>query len=169
MAPPCKFPVHSSAYGERRLTPTPRAPPGSNFARIHPTPICDTREIVSAANDSRDPEQALSREIRRPIWRTSEVLRAEDEFLATLVPAQAIPRPLETPGLLAQPVALQRRILHAWLRAHALPSIGYEEVEAVRALIAGPKAKTNLPAGWHARRRARKLFLEPPPGSGLSD
>jgi len=121
------------------------------------------RELIPAI------EQALGREIRRPIWRAAEVLRAEDEFLATFAPAQVAPGPLETPGLLAQPVALQRRILHAWLRAHALPSIGYEEVEAVRALIAGPKAKTNLPAGWHARRRARKLFLEPPSPPGLSD
>lgn len=114
-------------------------------------------------------EAALGREIRRPIWRAAEVLRAEDEVLAGLVPHLVLPEPLETAGLLAQPVALQRRILHAWLKAHALPGIGYEEVEAVRSLIAGPKAKTSLPAGWHARRRSRRLFLEPPAGPGLSD
>ena len=121
------------------------------------------RELIPAI------EQALGREIRRPIWRAAEILRAEDELLTTLVPTQALPAPLETPDLRAQPVALQRRILHAWLKAHAVPSIGYEEVEAVRALITGPKAKANLPAGWHARRRARQLFLEPPAGPGLSD
>jgi tRNA(Ile)-lysidine synthase len=114
-------------------------------------------------------EQALGRDIRRPVWRAAEVLRAEDELLAGLVKAQDLPVQLATPELLKQPVALQRRIVHAWLRARCVPNIGYEEVEAVRALIAGPKAKANLPAGWHARRRARKLFLEPPAGAGLSD
>jgi len=114
-------------------------------------------------------EQALGREIRRPVWRAAELLRAEDELLATLVTTQALPAQLDTPELLKQPVALQRRILHTWLRAQSVPNVGYEEVEAVRALIAGPKAKANLPAGWHARRRARKLFLEPPAAMGLSD
>jgi tRNA(Ile)-lysidine synthase len=107
-------------------------------------------------------ETALGREIRQPIWRAAEVLRAEDEFLASLLPAQVLPPELATPELAAQSVAMQRRTLHAWLKARAVPNIGFEEVEAVRSLLTGKKAKVNLPGGWHARRRARKLFLEPP-------
>jgi tRNA(Ile)-lysidine synthase len=114
-------------------------------------------------------EQALQREIRGPVWRAAEILRAEDEWLASLVPPGELPGDLETEELRAQPLALQRRRLHAWLKAHAVPNVGYEEVEAVRTLLDGRRAKVNLPAGWHARRRARKLFLEPPPGARDSD
>lgn len=121
------------------------------------------RELIPAI------EQALGREIRRPIWRAAEILRAEDEWLTSLVPPQKSPASLETAELRVQPIALQRRLLHAWLKSHAVPSIGYEEVEAVRALLAGRTAKANLPGGWHARRRAGKIFLESPKGAGLSD
>lgn len=106
--------------------------------------------------------EALGRDIRRPVWRAAEILRAEDEWLTSLIPAQEPSAELETAELRAQPLALQRRLLHAWLKSHAVPNVGYDEVEAVRALLTGRTAKANLPAGWHARRRARKLFLEPP-------
>lgn len=121
------------------------------------------RELIPAI------EQALGREIRRPIWRAADILRAEEDLIASLIPAQDLPAELDTPELAAQPVAVQRRWVHAWLKSHKVPGIGYEDVEAVRALLTGRKAKANLPAGWHARRRARKLFLEPPFSGGLSD
>ncbi len=108
-------------------------------------------------------ERALDREIRRPVWRAAEILRAEDELLAGLCANHELPAELATSELSAQPLALQRRLLHAWLKNHGVSNVGYEEVEAVRGLLTGPAAKTNLPGGWHARRRARKLFLEPPP------
>ncbi len=107
-------------------------------------------------------EQALGREIRRPVWRAAEVLRADDEFLTSLCTEHAWPAQPATGQILAQPLALQRRLLHAWLKAHGVPDVGYEEVETVRTLLTGRPAKVNLPGGWHARRRAQKLFLEPP-------
>jgi tRNA(Ile)-lysidine synthase len=111
-------------------------------------------------------EHAFDREIRRAIWRSAEILRAEDELLAAL--ASGTPPELDVPVLTSEPVALQRRRLHAWLRLHGVPDVGFTEVEAVRALLAGRPAKANLPGGWHARRRAKRLFLEPP-RRGLSD
>jgi len=108
-------------------------------------------------------ERALGREIRRPVWRAAEILRAEDELLTNLTASHDLPAELDTSELGAHPLAMQRRLVHAWLQSQAVPNVGYEEVEAVRALLAGRTAKANLPAGWHARRRARKLFLEPPP------
>jgi hypothetical protein len=63
---------------------------------------------------------------------------------------------------------LQRRRVHAWLQLHRVPDIGFTEVEAVRKLLHGRVAKANLPGGWHARRRAKRLFLESPHGR-LSD
>ena len=120
------------------------------------------RELIPAI------EQALDRDVRRSIWRAAEILRAEDDFITSMIPMQDLPPELNVPELLAQPLALQRRILHTWLRSQELPNIGFAEVEAVRALLDGRTAKTSLPGGWHARRRARKLFLEPPADTGLS-
>ena len=108
-------------------------------------------------------EQAFDRDIRRAIWRTAEILRAEDEFLDGLLGDEIIPAELSVPDLLAEPVALQRRRLHAWLKSRGVPNVGFAEVEAVRSLLTGRVAKTNLPGGFHARRRARKLFLDPAP------
>ncbi|MEI9894280.1 MAG: tRNA lysidine(34) synthetase TilS [Chthoniobacter sp.] len=111
-------------------------------------------------------EQAFGRDIRRSIWRSAEILRAEDELLADLL--GNIPPELNVPALAAEPVAVQRRRLRAWLKLHRVPEVGFVEVEAVRQLLAGRTAKVNLPGDWHARRRARRLFLEPP-RDGLSD
>jgi tRNA(Ile)-lysidine synthase len=106
-------------------------------------------------------EQTFGREIRHAVWRTAEILRAEDELLDGLLGTASPPEQLSVSELQAAPLALQRRRLHAWLRSWGVPNIGFAEVEAVRALLQGRTAKTNLPAGWHARRRAGKLFLEP--------
>jgi len=111
-------------------------------------------------------EQAFGREIRRAIWRSAEILRAEDELLGDLL--GDTPPELNVPALVAEPVAVQRRRLRAWLKLHSVPDVGFVEVEAVRKLLGGGTAKANLPGGWHARRRARRLFLEPPM-DGLSD
>jgi tRNA(Ile)-lysidine synthase len=111
-------------------------------------------------------EQAFGRDIRRAIWRSAEILRAEDELLADLL--GDTPRELNASALAAEPVAIQRRRLQAWLKLHGVADVGFAEVEAVRELLHGRTAKTNLPRGWHARRRAKRLFLEPP-HDGLSD
>jgi len=64
--------------------------------------------------------------------------------------------------LRAMPVAVQRRMLHEWLRACKTPDLGYDLVERVRALLdlANRVAKTNLPQDRHVRRRAGKIFIE---------
>lgn len=111
-------------------------------------------------------EKAYGREIRQAIWRSAEILRAEDELLGGVL--GVIQPELSVPTLLGEPVAVQRRRLQAWLQMHRIPDIGFAEVEAVRGLLQGSRAKANLPAGWHARRRAKRLFLEPP-RNGLSD
>jgi tRNA(Ile)-lysidine synthase len=113
-------------------------------------------------------EQAFGREIRQSIWRTAEVLREEDALLQSMVESDAPAAELSVPDLREHPVALQRRALHTWLRRRGVPNVGFEEIEKVRHLLAGRVAKTNLPGGWHARRREKKLFLEPPGRDGVS-
>jgi tRNA(Ile)-lysidine synthase len=107
-------------------------------------------------------EQAFGRDIRRSVWRAAEILRDEDDLLASQPALRDLPERLATAALLGLPVALQRRVIHAWLRAQGVGGVGFEEVESVRGLLAGRRAKVNLPGGLHARRRARQLFLEGP-------
>lgn len=111
---------------------------------------------------------AFGRDVRRAIWRAAEILRDEDDFLSTLPAVRHLPEELAVRELQEQPIALQRRRLHRWLRAGGIENVGFEEVEAVRALLSGPRAKTNLSGGWHARRKAGRVFLQPPPPGHVS-
>ncbi|HEY2343005.1 MAG TPA: tRNA lysidine(34) synthetase TilS [Chthoniobacteraceae bacterium] len=109
-------------------------------------------------------EKGFGREVRRAVWRAAEILGAEDELLTSLLPGhgeEGESRELEVDCLRLLPVALQRRKIYAWLRGNGVARVGYEAVEAVRALLTDHRrAKINLPGGIHARRRAGKLFLE---------
>ncbi len=111
-------------------------------------------------------EEVFGRDVRQALWRASAILQAEEEWLAALAQqagAEAMGPELAMPLLQSQAVALQRRRILAWLRGNAIPNAGFDQVEAVRSLLEpGPRrpAKVNLPGGWHARRRAKRLFLE---------
>jgi tRNA(Ile)-lysidine synthase len=102
----------------------------------------------------------FGREIRRSIWRAAEILSAENDFIEGLIDSPEAE--LSIPELRGMPLALQRRTLHAWLKKMHAPDVGFDEIEAIRALIAksATAAKINLPGGLHARRRAKKLFVE---------
>lgn len=103
-------------------------------------------------------ERSFARNVRQSIWRTAEMLRAEDELLRGQTPTFA--DELEVAPVRALPEALQRRLLHGWLHARGVRELGFEHVESVRAMLSGGRAKVNLAAGWHARRRAGRLFIE---------
>lgn len=103
----------------------------------------------------------FGREVRGAIWRSAEILREEDAFLAVQPGLEAAAgERLAVAEVRALPLALQRRLLSAWLRGRGLGEIGFEAVERVRGLLAGRVSKVNLPGGRHARRRAGWLFVE---------
>jgi tRNA(Ile)-lysidine synthase len=105
-------------------------------------------------------ERAFGRDVRRALWRTAEILRAESEVLEAMRPSGVGESTLALSTLRVLPLGLLRRRLHAWLRERSVPQVGFEEVERVRSLLDGGRAKINLPGGWHARRRAGRVFLE---------
>jgi tRNA(Ile)-lysidine synthase len=111
---------------------------------------------------------AFGRDVRPAVWRAAEILRDEDDFLGTLPAVLHPPPELSVRELRALPVALQRRLLHRWLKSAGIGQVGFTEVESVRALLDGPRAKANLAGGWHARRNTGRLFLQPPAGADLS-
>ena len=104
-----------------------------------------------------DPVPALAR--------AADLLAAEDDALEELVRIRAAATQLETRRLRREPVAIQRRWLRAWLRKRTGIECDYDTIERARSLALGTTApaKTNLPRGWHLRRRAGKLFVERPP------
>jgi len=104
-------------------------------------------------------EQALGPGFRKAIPRAAEILRAEEEWMSSFVPEPA--ENLSCRDLRGMPLALQRRTVHRWLKSSGVPECGWEETRRVLSLLdtTGP-AKTNLPGGLHARRRAGVLFLE---------
>ena len=102
---------------------------------------------------------ALGRDVRAALLRTTELLRAEDEFLSAQPELRGAPDALQVPLLRSLPLALQRRLIHLWLQRHAVGSIGFAEVESVRGLLDSRGAKVNLPGGLCARRREKRIFL----------
>lgn len=108
-------------------------------------------------------ERTLGRRIRETIWRTARVLAEEDAVLENLLLedfASVAQLPVERMREL--PIALQRRTIVRWLRARDVANVGYDLVEQVRRLfdrVEGP-AKVNLPRDRHARRRAKRVFIE---------
>ena len=102
----------------------------------------------------RSRESARAR-VRRAIGRAAEILRDEDEFLASLPGAHAQAGGTFREALArASPWRFSGGTIHGWLRASGVRAVGFEEVEAVRAMLTGRVREANLPGGWHARRRA---------------
>jgi tRNA(Ile)-lysidine synthase len=104
--------------------------------------------------------EAAGRRIDLAVWRAVAVLAGENDYFETLPEVREIPDELTVRRIRGLHEALQRRVIHGWLRKHAIESIGFAEVEAVRGLIEREApAKVNLPGGLHARRRAGKIFI----------
>jgi tRNA(Ile)-lysidine synthase len=104
-------------------------------------------------------EEVLGRDVRRALARTAEILRSEEEWISDL-PALRSDERLTVKVVAGLPLALQRRLLKAWLERGGIRDVGFDEIERVRSLLDGGTAKVNLPGARHARRRAGVLFLE---------
>ena len=105
-------------------------------------------------------EETFGRDVKRTLWRTAEVLAAEEEYLAAQTPAVS-GETLDAKAIKGLPVALQRRAVFAWLQRSGIADIAFDDVEAVRTLATELKpAKVNLAGKKHARRTTGKLRIE---------
>jgi tRNA(Ile)-lysidine synthase len=108
-------------------------------------------------------EKTLGRNIRQSIWRTA-MIAAEEEAWVESITTDVGPKDVDlvVEKLRVLPVALQRRAILKWLREQNITGVGYESIERVRSLLdpASRIAKINLPQDRHARRRAKKIFIE---------
>ncbi len=105
--------------------------------------------------------EIMQRDVRRAVWRAAEIHAAEDAYLSALPELTEISAQLSTDTLRSLPLAMQRRLIHRWLTAQGISSIGFDEVESVLALITTARAKVNLPGDLCARRRAGRIFIAP--------
>jgi tRNA(Ile)-lysidine synthase len=108
-------------------------------------------------------EKQLGRNVRATIWRAATIAAEEENFFEALLPDKLSKlTALAVKPLRAMPIAVQRRMLHEWLRARDVPDLSFDLVERVRALLdlSNRAAKTNLPQDRHVRRRAGQIFIE---------
>jgi tRNA(Ile)-lysidine synthase len=108
-------------------------------------------------------EKQLGRNVRGTIWRAAMIAAEEENFFEALLPDKLSKlTALAVKPLRAMPIAVQRRMLHEWLRARDVPDLSFDLVERVRALLdlSNGAAKTNLPQDRHVRRRAGQIFIE---------
>ena len=108
-------------------------------------------------------EKQLGRNVRGTIWRAATIAAEEENFFEALLPDKLSKlTALAVKPLRAMPIAVQRRMLHEWLRARDVPDLSFDLVERVRALLdlSNRAAKTNLPQDRHVRRRAGQIFVE---------
>ena len=108
-------------------------------------------------------ETQFGRPIRKSVWRAASIAAEEEGFFEELLPPDLTrSTQLEVEPLRAMPAAVQRRMVHEWLRAGDISNVSFDLVERVRALLdlSNRVAKTNLPGRLYARRRAGKIFVE---------
>jgi tRNA(Ile)-lysidine synthase len=110
-------------------------------------------------------EKLMDRPVKQTLLRTIELAAEESEFLRSLVPEMQNQPELDARELRKLPMAIQRRTIHGWLRHQKVKDCGFDDIEAVRALVYRTQvAKINLPRGVFCRRRAGRLFLQFPSG-----
>jgi tRNA(Ile)-lysidine synthase len=104
--------------------------------------------------------EVMGESYRSAILRAAEILRGEEEWIVSLMPATKLE--LDCKELRAMHSAMQSRVILRWLRECGVPEAGHAETRRVLSLldaVNGP-AKVSLPGNHHARRRSGVLFLE---------
>ena len=98
---------------------------------------------------------------RDAILRTATILAAEDDYLEMQAAPWAAGPTLNIEEINALPLALQRRVIHAWLRAHHFSDVGFAEVERVASLLNLEHAhQINLPNRRHAYRQGKEIYIK---------
>jgi len=106
-------------------------------------------------------EKLFGSSFRASIVRNAAIFADEEDFLSNLALPFAAHAELEVKILRQLHPAIQRRVLHAWLKNRGIEEPGFTEVARTASLLhaEGP-AKINLPGNRHARRKAGLLFVE---------
>jgi len=106
-------------------------------------------------------ERTLDRKICPSLWRCA-MIAAEEGPPENSGKSATAAGAIIVAELAALSIAAQRRVIAAWLRKNQISRVGFDLVERVRSLTEpnASTAKVNLPGARHARRRAKRLFIE---------
>jgi tRNA(Ile)-lysidine synthase len=108
-------------------------------------------------------EAVFQRPVRKSVLRICAIAQDEEDFIQSHVPDIWLEKELQVKALRTLPPALQRRVIYRWLVRHEIPDVGFNDVEAIRALLTQARpAKINLPGAAFCRRKSGKLFLQFP-------
>lgn len=112
--------------------------------------------------------EMLGRDAVPMLVRLSRVAEREDDFMASVVTQLISEHGLIgeddslwlKPALLATHSAVQHRVLHHWLSALGISSLGQDLIEeAVRLLTQSQPARINLPGAKQLRRKSGRLWI----------
>ncbi|SDU16473.1 tRNA(Ile)-lysidine synthase [Verrucomicrobium sp. GAS474] len=118
-----------------------------NAIRHHLLPLLET-------------ETGLGKALGPRFLRTATLQRDTQTWIDTLVAPLADAERLAVAVVAAQPLPLQRRLLHLWLKKQGVADLSFDDVEAARGLVSRIRpAKINLSRGRHLRRQAGVLFV----------
>jgi tRNA(Ile)-lysidine synthase len=105
-------------------------------------------------------EKTWGRPVRPVLWRTAEMLGAEDAFLEEQAARYYAEENLRVSLVRSLHPALQRRVVLGWLRRHAVPDLSLRVVDSVLGLVHALRpSKTNVPGDAHVFRRKGNLFF----------
>ena len=110
-------------------------------------------------------EELFGSSYRGAIVRSARIFADEEELLSSMTFPLVGRKELSVKMLRALHPALQRRVLHSWLKNSGISEPGFAEVERVVSLLDhDPQGKgifkINLPGNRHARRRTGVIFIE---------
>lgn len=110
-------------------------------------------------------QKALARDVVPVLNRSSRMQEETRAALQAALRALPILDPqgrLYLPFVSEQPPPLRKAILHDYLSRHAVPNLSEELVSAVESILppTAPACRVNLPGGWRALRREKRLVLE---------
>jgi tRNA(Ile)-lysidine synthase len=105
-------------------------------------------------------ERVMRRSVREVLWRTAETLREENAYLDAVAAEFTHQQWLDVRTLRVLHPAMQKRVVHRWLRLQNVPDSGYEVTLRVLGLVHNLRpAKVNLPGSLHASRRRGKILI----------
>ena len=106
-------------------------------------------------------ETGLGKGLGPKLLRTATIQRDTQSWIDALLEPLAESERLQVTEVAIQPLPLQRRLLHLWLKKRGVSDLSFDDVEAARKLLVLLKpSKINLSKGRHLRRKSGFLFVE---------
>ena len=106
-------------------------------------------------------DKLIGASYREAILRAARILAIEDQYLESVAAPLAKNPSLSIEEIDTLPLALARRVIHAWLKEQGFSEVGFAEVEKVASLLHPQSAhQINLPGDRHAYRSRGHIHIK---------